>query len=94
MFVAANAITNARKVSLFLTVIGPTIFSLLHDLFQLGDHTTKLYGELVTKLKEHWPQISECASLPTYVLLKESNSHWDTDRTHGRAISADSPVWI
>ena len=52
MFVAANAITNARKVPLF--VICPTIFSFLHDLFQPGDHTTKLYGELVTKLKEHF----------------------------------------
>ena len=54
MFMAANAIPNARKVPLFLAVIGPTIFSLLHDFFQPNDHTTKSYDELVAKLKEHF----------------------------------------
>ena len=70
MFTAANAIPNARKVPLFLTVIGPTIFSLLHDMFQPDDHTIKSYDELVTKLKEHFnPK-------PVNVLAYRYTFHW------------------
>ena len=54
MYVKANSIAEDRKAPLFLTVIGPTVNSLLHDLFAPVSPTEKTYAELTGKLKAHF----------------------------------------
>ena len=54
MYVTANSVKDEKKVPLFLTVIGPTVFSLLHDLFAPESPTGKTYAELTDKLKAHF----------------------------------------
>ena len=43
MYVAANSVADDKKAPLFLTVVGSTVFSLLHDLFQPEKLTGKTY---------------------------------------------------
>ena len=66
MYVAANyGIEEAKQVLLFLMVVGSTIFTIPHDLFQLDKHTDKSYNELVKKLKTLQPdEAREWFSLP------------------------------
>ena len=54
MYVTAYSVKDEKKVPLFLTVIGPTVFSLLHDLFAPESPTGKTYAELTDKLKAHF----------------------------------------
>ena len=53
MYVQANGV-KAEKVSLFLTVIGPVVYSVLHDLFAPDSPTDKTFNELTDKLKTHF----------------------------------------
>ena len=54
MYVAANGVPNDKKAPLFLTVVGSTVFSLLHDLFQPEKLAGKTYKELTDKLTAHF----------------------------------------
>ena len=54
MYIKANSVADEKKVPLFLTVIGPTVYSLLHDLFAPDSPTEKTYDELTEKLKTHF----------------------------------------
>ena len=54
MYIKANSVADEEKVPLFLTVIGPTVYSLLHDLFAPNSPTEKTYDEITEKLKTHF----------------------------------------
>ena len=54
MYIKANSIAEHKKVMLFLTIIGTTMYSLLNDLFAPDSPTEKTYAELTRKLKTHF----------------------------------------
>ena len=58
MYVQANGVKAEKKVPLFLTVIGPVVYSVLHDLFAPDSPTAKTdkptSNELTDKLKTHF----------------------------------------
>ena len=53
-FAAANNVAEARKVPLFLTVLGGSTYSLLHNLFAPENPKDKSYADIVAKLKSHY----------------------------------------
>ena len=54
LFAAANNVAEARKVPLFLTVLGGSTYSLLHNLFAPENPKDKSYADIVAKLKSHY----------------------------------------
>ena len=54
LYCKANSILNSKKVSLFLTVIGGQVYTLLFDLFAPDSLATKDYAAFVEKLKSHF----------------------------------------
>ena len=51
LYAAANSVPEAKKVLLLLTVIGGTVYSLLHDLFALESPSSKPFDTIVEKLR-------------------------------------------
>ena len=54
LYVAANSVPEAKKVPLLLTVIGGTVYSLLHDLFAPESPASKTFDAIVEKLRAHF----------------------------------------
>ena len=54
LFLAANGVPDARKVPLFLTVLGGTTYALLHNLVAPNNPKTVSYQDLVTTLRSHF----------------------------------------
>ena len=54
LFFAANNVPNENKVPLFLTVIGATAYSVLHNRVAPASPKSKSFEELVTALKLHY----------------------------------------
>ena len=54
MLATGNGEDNAKKVAVFLTVIGAETYSLLRDLVHPEKPSSLTYGELTTKLREHF----------------------------------------
>ena len=53
LYISVNSV-DEEKVPLFLTVIGGTVYSLLHDLFAPESPIDKPYTTIVEKLKAHF----------------------------------------
>ena len=59
LFLAANDIPDARKVPLFLTVLGGTKYGLLHNLrsrLAPDNPKDKFYRDIIAKLRAHLSQ--------------------------------------
>ena len=54
LYISANSVPEEKKVPLFLTVIGGTVYSLLHDLFAPESPVDKPYTTIIEKLKAHF----------------------------------------
>ena len=50
LYISANSVPEEKKVPLFLTVIGGTVYSLLHDLFAPESPVDKPYTTIIEKL--------------------------------------------
>ena len=64
LYISANSVPEEKKVPLFLTVIGGTVYSSLHDLFAPESPVDKPYATIVEKLKAHF-EPRPGTSLPT-----------------------------
>ena len=54
MYAAVNSVPEAKKVPLLLTVIGGTVYSLLHDLFAPESPSSKPFDTTIQKLRSHF----------------------------------------
>ena len=81
LYCKANSIPDSKKVSLFLTVIGAQVYTLLLDLFVPDSPATKDYAAIVEKLKSHFEP------KPTNVLAHLYTFH-QTERNQGRAVAS------
>ena len=54
LYAAVNSVLEAKKVPLLLTVIGGTVYSLLHDLFAPESPASKPFDTIVQKLRSHF----------------------------------------
>lgn len=54
LFAATNSVKEAKRVPMFLIMIGGKMYALLHNLFSLENRKDKSYAEIVAKLKEHF----------------------------------------
>ena len=51
MYVKVNSVSDDKKAPLFLTVIGPTVYCLLHNLLAPDSPTEKTYDKLTAKIE-------------------------------------------
>ena len=77
LFLAANDVPDKKKVLVFLSSVGKTMYALLRELLQPQPHTDKSLTEIKAALKKHY-QPTPSVTAECFKFHKHSQKEWES----------------